>query len=72
MSVNSCNSWLLSAHSSLQNYREETCGEGIAGIYDAWCGEVDDAVPAVLREFARGGRALKLGIGAGRVALPLH
>jgi hypothetical protein len=54
MSVNSCNSWLLSAHSSLQNYHEETYGERIAGIYDTWYGKVDDAVLALLRELAQG------------------
>jgi SAM-dependent methyltransferase len=56
----------------LHNYREETYGERIAGIYDTWYGKVDDAVLALLRELAQSGRALELGIGAGRVALPLH
>jgi tRNA1(Val) A37 N6-methylase TrmN6 len=56
----------------LDSYREESYGQRIAGIYDAWYGELDDAVLAVLLEFARAGRVLELGIGTGRIALPLH
>jgi SAM-dependent methyltransferase len=51
-------------------------GEGVAASYDESSAEMfDPAVvdPAVdvLAEFARGGRALELGIGTGRIALPL-
>lgn len=53
-------------------YQEDTYGERIADVYDAWYAEVDDATVAVLRELAQGGRALELGIGSGRVALPLQ
>ncbi len=56
----------------MEPYREETYGERFAGIYDDWYAEVDDATVATLRELAQGGRALELGIGTGRVALPLQ
>jgi SAM-dependent methyltransferase len=54
----------------------ETYGERWAQAYDAWVAPDpgDDPVAAtvdVLAELARGGRALELGIGTGRVALPL-
>jgi SAM-dependent methyltransferase len=56
----------------MESYREETYGERFAGIYDDWYADVDDATVATLRELAQGGRALELGIGTGRVALPLQ
>ncbi|MBE0431188.1 MAG: class I SAM-dependent methyltransferase [Dehalococcoidia bacterium] len=56
----------------MDNYREDTYGERIAGVYDDWYREYDDAAVAVLHELAQGGRALELGIGTGRVALPLQ
>jgi SAM-dependent methyltransferase len=56
----------------MDNYREDTYGERIASIYDEWYSAVDEAAIATLSELARGGRALELGIGTGRVALPLQ
>ena len=56
----------------MEAYQEETYGERIAGVYDDWYGEVDDATVSALRELTQGGRALELGIGTGRVALPLQ
>ena len=55
----------------MKNYSEETYGERIAGVYDQWYGEFDPASVQVLTEFALGGKALELGIGTGRIALPL-
>ncbi len=51
-------------------------GEGVAAGYDESCGDrfepdVVDETVGVLAELGRGGRALELGIGTGRVALPL-
>jgi SAM-dependent methyltransferase len=51
-------------------------GERVAAGYDESCGDrfepdVLDETVGVLAELARGGRALELGIGTGRVALPL-
>jgi SAM-dependent methyltransferase len=56
----------------MDNYKEETYGERIAGIYDEWYGEYDNAIIGILKECAQGGRALELGIGTGRIALPLR
>lgn len=56
----------------MDNYREDTYGERIAGVYDDWYDEYDESTLAVLRELAQGGRSLELGIGTGRVALPLQ
>jgi SAM-dependent methyltransferase len=56
----------------MEPYRAETYGERIAGIYDDWYGEYDEATVEALCELAQGGRALELGIGTGRVALPLQ
>ncbi len=52
-------------------YDASTYGERIAPIYDDLYGGYDEAMIEVLAELARGGRALELGIGTGRVALPL-
>ncbi len=56
----------------MDNYQEETYGERIAGIYDEWYAGYDQATIDTLKEIAQGGRALELGIGTGRVALPLQ
>lgn len=45
--------------------------ERTAVAYDEWMPYSDEAMIDVLASFARGGRALELGIGSGRVALPL-
>jgi SAM-dependent methyltransferase len=53
-------------------YGPETYGERIADVYDDWfvLGDADREA-ALLAELAAGGPALELGIGTGRVALPL-
>jgi SAM-dependent methyltransferase len=56
----------------MDSYQEGTYGERIAGIYDEWYAEYDKATIETLRELAQGGRALELGIGTGRIALPLQ
>ena len=55
----------------MPEYSEETYGEHIAGVYDEWYNEFDPASIKVLTELARGGQALELGIGTGRIAIPL-
>ncbi len=55
----------------MENYKEETYGERIAGVYDEWYSLIDPASVQVLAELAEGGKALELGIGTGRMALPL-
>lgn len=56
----------------MEKYNDETYGERIAGVYDELYSAFDPAMIATLHELAGGGRALELGIGTGRVALPLR
>ena len=57
----------------VEGYDAASYGDRISGIYDTWYGERLDPTFAVdlLSELAGSGRALELGIGTGRVALPL-
>ena len=55
----------------MENYSEETYGERISGVYDEWYSDFDPASVNLLAELAAGGNALELGIGTGRIALPL-
>jgi len=52
-------------------YNHETYGEHVAGVYDEWYSDYDPHAIDALAELAHGGRALELGIGTGRFALPL-
>lgn len=52
-------------------YSDETYGEHVAGVYDEWYSDYDNHAIDALGDLARGGRALELGIGTGRFALPL-
>lgn len=52
-------------------YADETYGERVAGVYDEWFPKYDPLAIDALVELARNGRALELGIGTGRIALPL-
>lgn len=55
----------------MPDYDASTYGERIATIYDEWYREADTAMIERLAALAGNGRALELGIGSGRVALPL-
>jgi len=56
----------------MDHFGPETYGERVADVYDDWYKPVDTAAEvALLAELARGGRALELGIGTGRIAVPL-
>jgi SAM-dependent methyltransferase len=57
----------------MEDYRPETYGDRIAEVYDAMTQTMPDPVDCVdrLAELAGPGPALELGIGTGRVALPL-
>jgi SAM-dependent methyltransferase len=57
----------------MEDYRPETYGDRIAEVYDALTETMPDPVDCVdrLAELAGPGPALELGIGTGRVALPL-
>lgn len=56
----------------MEPYDIDTYGESIADVYDEWYATYDERMIDVLSQLARGGQALELGIGTGRVALPLH
>lgn len=56
----------------MDSYQEHTYGERIAGTYDEWYSSYDEAAIDFLAGLAGGGRALELGIGTGRIALPLQ
>jgi SAM-dependent methyltransferase len=53
------------------SYTHETYGELVANDYDDWYKDFDQDAITMLAELARDGRALELGIGTGRIALPL-
>ena len=52
-------------------YSHETYGERVAGVYDEWYSDYDPQTIDTLAELAGKGRALELGIGTGRIAVPL-
>lgn len=53
-------------------YGPETYGERVADVYDDWYQIGDGTAEAdLLAELATGGRVLELGVGTGRIALPL-
>jgi SAM-dependent methyltransferase len=52
-------------------YTDETYGERVAEVFDDWYGDYDPEAITVLADLVGGGRALELGIGTGRIALPL-
>jgi SAM-dependent methyltransferase len=55
----------------MQDYDPSTYGELIAGVYDRFYATLDERMVPLLAELAGDGRVLELGIGTGRVALPL-
>ena len=55
----------------MDDYDASTYGERVAEIYDEQHGYMGESEADFLAELARGGRALELGVGTGRVALPL-
>src|SRR5262245_52748579 len=55
----------------MKQYTAETYGEHAAAVYDDWHRDYETAAIDVLVESAGEGIALELGIGSGRIALPL-
>jgi SAM-dependent methyltransferase len=53
------------------SYTHSTYGERVAPVYDELFSEYEEASVERLAELARGGRVLELGLGTGRIALPL-
>src|SRR5437588_322648 len=54
-----------------EQYDESTYGDRVAEIYDEWHPAAPPEMIAALKDLAGAGPALELGIGTGRVALPL-
>lgn len=57
----------------VQGYDDHTYGEAFADVYDDWYGQVSDvdATVDLIRRLAGDGQVLELGVGTGRLALPL-
>jgi SAM-dependent methyltransferase len=57
----------------VRGYDDTSYGEGFADIYDDWYGDITDVAKTVatLAGLADGGRVLELGVGTGRLAIPL-
>ncbi len=55
----------------MDEYIAATYGEHLAEVYDLWFDAYDESAIETLAELAQGGPALELGIGTGRIALPL-
>jgi 2-polyprenyl-3-methyl-5-hydroxy-6-metoxy-1,4-benzoquinol methylase len=55
----------------MEGYEPSTYGEHIADVYDDWYSGVEEEALAFLTALASGGSALELGIGTGRLAIPL-
>ncbi len=56
----------------MSEYEASTYGERIAEVFDRWyAGEDTEGAVEFLSALARGGDALELGVGTGRVAVPL-
>lgn len=57
----------------VDGYDETTYGQRFADVYDDWYGDITDtdACVDVVSALADGGRVLELGVGTGRLALPL-
>ncbi len=55
----------------MKNYLDNTYGERVAHTYDDWYTNIDDGAIDMLSQLAGDGPALELGIGTGRIALPL-
>ncbi len=58
----------------MEGYDERSYGDGFADVYDQWYADVTDVEATVARMFTlvgSGGRVLELGVGTGRLAVPM-
>src|SRR5262249_648331 len=55
----------------MDSYSQDTYGQRVAGVYDDWFPDHDPHGIDALTKLAGNGRAVELGIGTGRFALPL-
>ena len=58
---------------TMRDYDDATYGEAFADVYDEWYADIGDldATTRTLAELAAGGAVLELGVGTGRIAIPL-
>jgi hypothetical protein len=63
---------MMDGSSRMKNYNESTYGDRISGEYDELHSAYEENCIETLYELAHGGPALELGIGTGRIALPLR
>ncbi len=58
---------------AVEGYSSSTYGDAFADVYDDWYRDVSDiaATVSTVAELASGGRVLELGVGTGRLAIPL-
>ncbi len=58
----------------MRGYGPSTYGDGFASVYDSWYEDIGDVAGCVAAVVAStdGGRVLELGVGTGRLALPLR
>jgi SAM-dependent methyltransferase len=58
---------------TMRGYHDQSYGDGFADVYDDWYDGISDveATTAALLALAAGGRVLELGVGTGRLAIPL-
>ncbi len=64
---------ILVEDGTMRGYHDESYGDGFADVYDEWYDGITDiaVTTAALRSLAGGGRVLELGVGTGRLAVPL-
>jgi SAM-dependent methyltransferase len=55
----------------MDEYIASTYGDHLADVYDQWYGAYEEAAIETLARLAQGGPTLELGIGTGRITLPL-
>jgi SAM-dependent methyltransferase len=57
----------------VEGYDQRTYGDRFADVYDDWYGDITDVEATVdrLADLAAGGEVLELGVGTGRIAVPL-
>jgi hypothetical protein len=55
----------------MKEYNDDTYGESIAEKYDTWFSGCDLKMIECIFGYAKAGKVLELGIGTGRVAIPL-
>jgi len=60
---------------TMRGYESTSYGDGFADVYDDWYGDVTDVDATVARMLALAGvagKVLELGVGTGRLAVPMH